>query len=225
MEIIPVIDLMHGQIVHAKLGQRQHYQPIQSLLCRSSIPIDIVNALVELYSFERLYIADLDAITKQGHHSNLIKDIQKQHPSIEIWLDAGLSAVDALADWKKLNLMHVIGSENLNSIHDLVNIHQALNSNFVLSLDFNQAGFLGCNELQTNAEYWPKKVIAMTLCQVGSQLGADIEKLTSIKNMAEDRQIYAAGGVRNNDDIKTLQRLNIAGALVATALHNKNLDI
>ena len=65
----------------------------------------------------------------------------------------------------------------------------------------------------------------MTLCQVGSQLGADIEKLTSIKNMAEDRQIYAAGGVRNNDDIKTLQRLNIAGALVATALHNKNLDI
>ncbi len=225
MEIIPVIDLMHGQVVHAKLGQRQHYQPIQSSLCHSSAPLDILNALIELYPFERLYIADLDAITSQGNHSNLIRDIQAQHPNIEIWLDAGIHNAIALAEWDNQNVTHVIGSENIHSIHDLENINDKLKGNFVLSLDFNQAGFLGCIELQINTKYWPKRVIAMTLSQVGSQLGVDIEKLALIKNMADDREIYAAGGVRNNKDINILQSLNISGALVATALHNKNLEI
>lgn len=225
MEIIPVIDLMRGQVVHAKLGQREHYQPIQSLLCNSSAPLDIVNALVELYPFARLYIADLDAITGLGNHLNVIKNIQQKHPSIEIWLDAGIQDITALKLWSDLKVTYVIGSENINSINQLKNIHQHLNGNFVLSLDFNQSGFLGCTELQTNTEYWPNKIIGMTLNHVGSQLGVDVEKLALIKKMAIGSQIFAAGGVRNNDDIGQLRTLNIAGALIATALHNKQIPV
>jgi phosphoribosylformimino-5-aminoimidazole carboxamide ribotide isomerase len=225
MEIIPVIDLMRGQVVHAKLGQREHYQPIQSLLCLSSTPLDIVNAFVELYPFACLYIADLDAITGFGHHLNAIRNIQEKYPNIEIWLDAGIQDIAALKIWSDLKVTHVIGSENINSIKSLKNLHQQLNGHFVLSLDFNQSGFLGCTDVLTNTEYWPNKVIVMTLNHVGSQLGLDVEKLMLIKSMAIDRQIYAAGGVRNNDDIDQLQALNITGALVATALHNKQISM
>lgn len=225
MEIIPVIDLMHGQVVHARLGQRQHYQPVQSLLCDSSAPMDVVSALVQLYPFERIYIADLDAITRLGNHLPTISHIQMQYPNLEIWLDAGINNIDSLEIWEGIKLTHVIGSENINTINDLDNINQKLNGNFVLSLDFNQSGFLGCTELQTNAKHWPQKVIAMTLNQVGSQLGVDIAKLELIKNMADNHEIYAAGGVRNNNDIESLQSLKIAGALVATALHNKSLEL
>lgn len=225
MEIIPVIDLMHGQVVHAKLGQRLDYQPIQSLLCHSSAPIDIVNALLELYPFARLYIADLDAITKQGNHLSAIKEIQQQHPDIEIWLDAGLQDKNDLNIWSKVELTHVIGSENIHSINTLKNIHQQLNGRFVLSLDFNHIGFLGCTELLSDTQYWPEKVIVMTLKNVGSQLGVDIEKLSMIKSIATDNQLYAAGGVRNNNDLIELQSLNITGALVATALHNKQINM
>lgn len=225
MEIIPVIDLMHGQVVHARLGQRQYYQPIQSLLCHSSAPMDVVHALVQLYPFERMYIADLDAITGLGNHLSTISHIQMHYPNMEIWLDAGISNIDSLETWAGIKLTHVIGSENINTINDLENINQKLNGNFVLSLDFNQSGFLGCTELQTNAKHWPQKVIVMTLSQVGSQLGVDIAKLELIKNMADNHEIYAAGGVRNNNDIESLQSLKIAGALVATALHNKSLAL
>lgn len=224
MEIIPVIDLMHGQVVHARMGQRQHYQPIQSLLCRSSAPIDVVSALLELYPFERMYIADLDAITGQGNHLAIISHIQTQYRDIEIWLDAGIKNVGALASWQTVKVTHVIGSENIASTHDLNAISHQLHGNFILSLDFNQAGFLGCADLQTNTAHWPEKVIVMTLSQVGSQLGADVERLQAIISQANGRAIYAAGGIRNNDDINILQGLNIAGALVATALHNKNCD-
>ena len=88
MEIIPVIDLMHGQVVHARFGHRQHYQPIQSNLCHSSDPISIISALLELYPFERLYIADLDAIQGQSNHFQMIQAIKDTFPKLEIWLDS-----------------------------------------------------------------------------------------------------------------------------------------
>jgi phosphoribosylformimino-5-aminoimidazole carboxamide ribotide isomerase len=224
MKIIPVIDLMHGEVVHARLGQRQHYQPIQSLLCNSSQPINVVNALIELYPFKQIYIADLDAITGQGNHTATILQIQAQHPDLEIWLDAGIHNAAALAIWHHLRVTHVIGSENIASIPDLKEINQTLRGSFVLSLDFNQTGFLGHPELQTAAEYWPDKLLVMTLSRVGSQKGADIERLQAVQALACGREIYAAGGVRNNEDIHMLQNLNLAGVLVATALHNKNLN-
>ena len=224
MKIIPVLDLMHGEVVHARLGQRQHYQPIQSQLCNSSDPVDVANALLELYPFECIYIADLNAITGQGNHESTIAKIQALQPNIEVWLDAGIKNTTCLETWTKANVMHVIGSENIDATNDLMKISQLLHGNFVLSLDFSQDKFLGYPELQSATELWPKKVIAMTLGQVGSQLGADMNRLLAIKKLAGNREIYAAGGIRNNQDIHLLQDLNIAGALVATALHDKNLN-
>jgi len=223
MEIIPVIDLMQGQVVHARLGQRHLYQPINSSLCRSSTPIAIVDALLELYPFKRLYIADIDAIKGFSHHLDTIKKIRMQYPNIDIWLDAGISNVAALEIWQNLALTHVIGSENIASVTDLIAIHQKLAGQFVLSLDFNHSGFIGCVELETNKTIWPNKVIIMDLMLVGSEQGPDINRLQNIIKLAGDRKVYAAGGVKNNEDLDQLSSLNISGALVATALHNGNL--
>jgi phosphoribosylformimino-5-aminoimidazole carboxamide ribotide isomerase len=41
--------------------------------------------------------------------------------------------------------------------------------------------------------------------------------------MAAGRRIYAAGGVRDAADLAALARAGIAGALVATALHDGRL--
>ena len=37
--------------------------------------------------------------------------------------------------------------------------------------------------------------------------------------MSGEGQVYAAGGVRNEDDLAALVKSGVAGALVATALH------
>jgi phosphoribosylformimino-5-aminoimidazole carboxamide ribotide isomerase len=223
MEIIPVIDLMQGQVVHARFGQRQHYQPIQSALTSSSLPLDIVAALLELYPFKRLYVADLDAIRGLGNHLTTIAQIAQHYPNLEIWLDAGISHFTSLPLWQGLTLTHVIGSENLLTSVDLAAIYQQLDGKMVLSLDFNQAGFLGYAELQTNTTHWPDKIIVMTLSQVGSQLGPAIDKLKAVMRLAQGREVYAAGGVSCNADLELLKITNVSGALVATALHNKNL--
>jgi len=225
MQLIPVIDLLKGMVVHAKKGDRNNYQPIHSALCKSSEPITVVNALLELYPFERIYIADLDAITGQGNHANAIKYIQEQYPALKIWLDAGIRNINHLGAWSELKLTHVIGSESITSIHDLNEISANLNRNFILSLDSNQSGFLGCKDLQTNTDLWPANVILMSLAQVGANQGVNLELLEKFKHFSKKFKLYSAGGVRNIDDISTLEQLGIHGVLLASALHNKQISI
>jgi len=224
MQLIPVIDLLNGMAVHAKMGDRSNYQPIQSALCKSSEPIDVINALLELYPFERIYIADLDAITGQGNHAAIIKYIQEQYPTLEIWLDAGIKNANHLRLWNNLKLTHVIGSESITSTHDLGEISAYLNKNFILSLDSNQSGFLGCADLHTNTNLWPENVILMSLAQVGANQGANLELLEKFKRYSKEFNLYVAGGVRNIDDISTLKQLDIYGVLLASALHSKQIS-
>jgi phosphoribosylformimino-5-aminoimidazole carboxamide ribotide isomerase len=74
-----------------------------------------------------------------------------------------------------------------------------------------------------DANTWPAKIIVMTLARVGSASGPDMNRLTTIKSRVLNRQVYAAGGVRDANDLALLARAEISGALIATSLHNGKL--
>lgn len=227
MQIIPVLDLLNGVVVHAKKGQRAHYLPISSALTTSTQATDIVKAFLALYPFNKLYIADLNAIqktnTEQPHHFEVIKTIQNNFPSLEIWLDAGIKKVADLSIWEKLKIRHVIGTENIADLQDFLELHRVLQEKIILSLDFLPQGYLGPEAL-LESTYWPRDVIVMTLNQVGSNNGVDIKTLESILKKSHQQHIYAAGGVRNHEDLITLSQRKIHGALVASALHARQLS-
>lgn len=236
MHIIPVIDLLNGVVVHAKQGARANYQPIQSLLTHSSQPLDIVAALLAVYPFTQLYIADLNAIQHLGDNFSAISAIAQRFPQLELWIDAGLAALP-----KNLpNLRRILGSENFMHLEDYL----AIKEEGILSLDFmpehfnselfsskNNAagsqypcGFRGCAELFDNAKYWPKNVIVMALAQVGANAGVNVDLLQKILVLKTDQNIYAAGGVRGLDDLIALKEMGVHGALVATALHQLQMS-
>ncbi len=60
----------------------------------------------------------------------------------------------------------------------------------------------------------------MTLARVGSGAGPDLARLAAIRSVAGEREIYAAGGVRDAVDLSALKAAGAAGALIATALHD-----
>lgn len=221
MDIIPVIDLMDGQVVHARHGDRHNYRPIQSALCSGSEPLHIIDSLLRLYPFKCLYIADINAIQGRDHHAELIKQLRSQHPALEIWLDAGIHQPDAATDWKRHGVLCVIGSESLPDMASYHSIRQALGESLVLSLDFSRSKFLGPDKLLQGRGLWPKRVIAMSLDKVGSSSGPDMELLHGLQNATT--QIYAAGGIRDAADLLTLAECNVAGALIASALHSRQL--
>lgn len=226
-EIIPVIDLLDGQVVHARRGDRQHYQPIQSLLCNGSEPLAILQALLELYPFDQLYIADLNAIQKRSNHLQIIADIKVRYPHLQIWLDAGISCANDLSAWSGINLNWVIGSESLRKLDDYLSLKKLCGESHVLSLDFvsdsTGQGYQGPSELIEESTYWPNKVIAMALCRVGSDSGPDNQILAQLINRSGEQIIYAAGGVRHMGDVLQLKQMGAGGALIASALHNQRI--
>jgi len=218
VNIVPVIDLMDGQVVHAKHGDRLHYQPIRSALCSSSAPDDIVASLLRLYPFEQLYIADINAIQGKDNHNETIKNIRIQHPQIEIWLDAGINQPDIAENWLAMGVLPVIGSESIANIADYHAVLHQLANHLALSLDWRDKEFLGPVEMLNDTKYWPEYIIAMTLNKVGSSSGPDIERLQQLQ--AKHSKVYAAGGVRDAEDLKVLADMGVAGTLVASTLHS-----
>ncbi|MGE3290704.1 MAG: nickel transporter, partial [Geminicoccaceae bacterium] len=91
-ELIPVVDLMGGVVVHARAGDRDRYRPLaQSLVAASAEPVAVVEGLLGLHPFPALYIADLDAIRKQGDNTSTILALRHRFPELRMWVDAGFS--------------------------------------------------------------------------------------------------------------------------------------
>jgi phosphoribosylformimino-5-aminoimidazole carboxamide ribotide isomerase len=161
----------------------------------------------------QVYIADLDAIEGRGDHAEIIAALAEANPDIAFWVDAGLAAA-AVPGWQaEGGGIAVIGSESQS-------IAVPLPPGSVLSLDFRGDRFLGPAALLYDASLWPDNVIVMTLARVGMAAGPDTERLAGVLARAGTRRIYAAGGVRDTEDLRHLRDLGVAGALVATALHN-----
>ncbi len=215
------MDLLNGHVVHAKHGDRANYQPLQSRLINGSNPLAVATALLKHYPCQHLYIADLNAIQKlPGHHLEVIQQIAQQHPDVSLWVDAGIANRHALELWAGHHFNLILGSENFDSLDNFLEISAKLNKQFILSLDFMPHGYLGPSALIQNSQYWPEKVILMTLAKVGSQNGTDLNLISKFAQYAQQFKLFAAGGVRDLNDLKLLKDIGIEGALVASALHN-----
>jgi phosphoribosylformimino-5-aminoimidazole carboxamide ribotide isomerase len=222
MEIIPVLDLKGGVVVRARMGERHLYAPIATPLAATSDPLDVARGLLALHSFAALYIADLDAIEGRGDNSAALRRIRRGCPGVSLWVDNGIADPAAAARWLDAGLGSLVLGSETQSDAALVRA-LADDDRVILSLDFRAAGFQGPAEILDEPPTWPARVIAMTLARVGSGAGPDLERLAAVRRMAGGRRIYAAGGVRDAADLAALTHAGIAGALVATALHDGRL--
>ncbi|MBS7589274.1 HisA/HisF-related TIM barrel protein [Ancylobacter defluvii] len=215
MELIPVIDLMGGVVVHARRGDRANYRPIASGLCEGAEPVRIAQALRELAPFRTLYVADLDAIAGREPHRAELAELAQNFE--RLWIDAGEVRLAGAGP----GLRRVLGTESMG---DAESGRAALREGAsVLSLDHGPEGRRGPAELHERAELWPDEVIVMTLARVGGDTGPDYDRLRATLARAEGRRIYAAGGVRDAEDLRRLADLGIAGVLLASALHDGRL--
>lgn len=216
---------MHGQVVQAIQGQRQHYRPIQSQLTDSHALIDIVAAILQVYPFDCLYIADLNAITRQEtrpNHRTLIEQAMAEFPQLNWWIDAGFQHANQLMAWQSASMTPILASESMPDAQTYAQMRQIC-PNSVLSLDFFRDGFHGPAELLSSPQQWTQPTIIMSLPKVGANLGPDHTQLATLKRQYPQQALYAAGGVRHAQDIETLSQAGAAGVLIASALHQKQL--
>ena len=230
MTLIPVIDLLKGQVVRGVRGDSQAYRPIESALCASSDPVTVARILVDHCAAQQLYVADLEALMGGQPQRDGLRALLSALPGIDLWVDAGFADADAaVALCEQLaphseRIVPVFASESLVSRAAL----EACLAGFgatgaVLSLDRRDGQRLDPAGCWDAPALWPQRVIVMTLERVGSGAGPDLETMTELHRRAPGTTLVGAGGVRRLDD---LARAHAAGAgawLVASALHDLQL--
>lgn len=219
VEVIPVLDLKGGLVVHARMGRRSQYRPIETPLSSSSHPVDVARGLLSIFPFATFYVADLDAIEGLGRNDDALAQLREEFPGIALWVDNGVADEAHARRWLDAGMGQlVLGSESQSD--DTLIRALAADDRVVLSLDYRGDAFKGPVALLSDAGAWPDRVIAMTLARVGSAAGPDWDRLSDIKARAGTKRVYAAGGVRDADDLLAVARAGIAGALVASCLHS-----
>ncbi|HLW13638.1 MAG TPA: HisA/HisF-related TIM barrel protein [Casimicrobiaceae bacterium] len=254
MQVIPVLDLLDGHAVRAVRGERARYRPVQSMLCDGSDPLTVARALLGASGTRTLYVADLNAIQQPGDHAEtlavLCNALSETHFGVEIWLDAGFAdfaSVRSLFDRIHANiesiqpasvappccstatLVPVFGTE---SLRDPAALHDAEAAGLapILSLD-HRAGQLLADPSADQAAFrqstawWPSRIIAMTLDQVGAYEGPDLKTFSAIRAKAGERMLIGAGGIRGHADLAAAMKSGAAAWLVASALHDRRLDV
>jgi phosphoribosylformimino-5-aminoimidazole carboxamide ribotide isomerase len=222
MNIVPVLDLRGGVVVRAQMGERHRYQPIASPLSPTSNPADVMRGLLSVHPFTTFYFADLDAIEGTGCNEPVLHRLRVEFPALAFWVDNGVADVEAAKRWLEAGLGDlVVGSESQKDGELLRDL--AGHDRTVMSLDFRGDTFQGPPALLDDNGAWPQRLIVMTLARVGSGAGPDLDRLCAIRDAAPGRDIYAAGGVRDGADLAALRNAGMAGALVATSLHDGRL--
>ena len=138
VQAIPVIDLMGGKVVHARMGDRASYQPLESPLSTTSDPVAVVNGLLSVlcvsifYALCRRSRRDPD---RRRQSLDAAPDSRRVSSLARLWVDNGATDPAALETLIGANLgTPVVGSESQRD-GTLIAQHSG-SARIVLSLDF-----------------------------------------------------------------------------------------
>lgn len=236
MDVIGVLDLRHGQAVHAVAGHRERYVPARMALypvAAAGDAVAIARVYVTTLGIAEIYIADLDAIVDRTPQANLVRAIAQL--GAPLWLDAGISSANearALAGDAACRL--VVGLETLPDLATLTTICREVDgSRIAFSLDLRNSrpitpsadiAAMRLEDLVIHAaDAGAGSVIVLDLARVGTQTGPDLDVLARVRSTAPQVRLIAGGGVRGPDDLSSLKDVGCDAALVATALLNGQL--
>lgn len=225
MLIIPVLDIRSSHVVGALSGQREYYRPLESKLAASSHPETVLRALLDLYPFDTIYVADLDAIERRGDNLSMLRALGASFPSLSFWVDAGFTDQAAVDRWRAVaRVRPVIGSESHRRTESLRSLLSSeAEEPPILSLDFHNGAFRGPPEVLAGPWRHPTAVILMDLDRIGTDLGPNVSRLEHMRAQAPHTSFYVAGGTRHAADLLALAAAGAAGTLIATALHSGRL--
>lgn len=226
--VIPVIDLLAGQVVRAMRGERGSYRPIESPLCGSADALRVAPLLCEYTGSQQVYVADLDALLGRAPQLALLRGLLAVlPPAVSLWLDAGFAEraeadalLAALGPAATGRVLPVFGSETLRALQPCF----AGGLPGVLSLDRRLQQPLDAAGCWQQPELWPRNVIVMTLDRVGAGAGPDLATLAQVRERAAPgTRLFGAGGLRHEADLQAARAAGAAGWLVASALHDMTL--
>jgi phosphoribosylformimino-5-aminoimidazole carboxamide ribotide isomerase len=238
-QIIPVIDLLDGQVVHAVGGLRTYYQPIQSMLHATSEPISMARAIRAALGLPTLYFADLDAIAGAPPRLDIYRPLIASR--FHLWVDAGVSDPATVAPLLELDPAFtniIAGLETLRGPRELAKIVQMAGVHrVVFSLDLFERlprmaaaeawGTVDSFELaQLAIDCGVHHLLILDLARVGTGRGlGSLDLINRIRDARPSVQLTAGGGISRFEEVLELRDAGASGVLIGSALHDGRIGI
>ena len=219
-----VLDLFNSAVVHAVMGVRENYLPIDrfSAVVKSSNPISIIEELQP----KRTYLADLNRLTGTGNNQALIEEISRRTVAMA---DTGISTLDDLQTLPA-TCTPVLGTETatlelirMASGRREINVSIDMRNRQIVTRD--PALMLPPLDLLRKLGDLPiREIILLDLDRVGTSAGID-RYFLGMAARKSDHPLLLGGGVRGIRDLEILEDLGFEGALVATAVHSGKIPL
>ena len=236
--LIPVLDIAHGQAVHAVAGRRAEYRPVESVLAPRLLgdAAALAREYRERLGADQCYVADLDAIGGGKLQLDLLRRLA--HPAhgfgaglmvdaggagianpallLELGISRVVAGLESLRDWTELRKMVAgAGGERCRFSLDLRDGSPLLHAD--ASEGLKHASIQMLTEVALAAGV--AGLLVIDLASVGSGAGPSV--IPQLREISASCRvpIYAGGGVRDGADVEALLAAGASGALVGTAIH------
>ena len=241
--VIPVLDLMIGQIVLAQSGNRDAYLPVHSRLTHSSRPLDVAQAIFNQTSCDCLYLADIDSFAGANPNWNAYNELLER--GFGLWVDADWVQGDRCQQIAKRitqpdNMRVILSSETMATVDQFAKLETLALSGVepIFSLDkkgdaiITQPGELAdCTALELVRLAYDRGIrslIVLDLEAVGTNSGVSesqnlLPLIQEIKSELNDIELISGGGVRGPSDIQAFLDAGCQHVLVASAIHDCKL--
>lgn len=236
--ILAVLDIKHGQAVHAVAGKRASYRPLPNNLVTHPAPLELAKRYLQ-QGIQGLYVADLDAIQGGPLQTATLQPLLNL--GVPLWLDAGI--VDQ-RDWLLKHPLladphHVIdwivASETFRDSSPNLSpapwIRDALNdTKMTFGIDFFSGSIRTAvpQPAPPNLFLWVEQLIAtgfdsfllLDIAVVGTNSGPACGSLCQqMRQRFPSIRLYSGGGIRSPEDLNQLIRSGCDAVLVGSALH------
>lgn len=231
MEIIPAIDISGGKCVRLFKGlkgtEKVYYEN----------PIDALDFWIE-QGAKRLHFVDLDGAWGSDINKDILKKmIKKASDKVKIQIGGGIRSFEAALELIEIGAERVIlGTLAVKNPEVISKLAETVGSeHIIVALDYKDGKISTHGWTQQTdkdpfsygkeiAKLGTGYILFSSVEADGAFIGPDFK---NIKKMVEsvNTPIYAAGGVRNEEDIKKLKKIGIWGIIVGKAFYENKLPI
>jgi len=239
--VIPVLDIMIGQVVWAKGGQRHDYRPVDSKLTQDSNPVNVARAIFNQTGCKWLYVADIDSFA--GANPNWTAYQLLINAGFKLLIDADWVSGDRINTVisKFANSQHVkliLSTETIETTSQFDLLKKLLNAGIDVCFSIDMQGenviaktpdVAALSPLQLVHEAYQqgvRNIILLNLETVGTDSGIEIKTsmfdrkalITEIANELPDVRLISGGGVRDHADCQAFLSAGCQQVLVASAI-------
>jgi phosphoribosylformimino-5-aminoimidazole carboxamide ribotide isomerase len=240
MSIIPVLDLMIGQVVLAEGGNRDAYRPVHSRLTTSSQPLDVAEAIFHQTGCDWLYLADIDSFAGAPPNWSVYQKLLERGFGLWVdsdWLKDDQSQQIAEQLGKTDRFKPIVSSETLLELDQMAAIRELQGAGWDVIFSVDQTGDQLITRSPAIGQLTPRELIhrcfesgvreliVLDLQEVGTRRGFDDCRsaptlIGEVRQELPEMKLTSGGGVRTADDIARWLSVGCDHVLVATAIHD-----